>query len=491
MRRATIVRRVLTLSLLGLLTLIVGCSKPEARSAGQTEQEQVSQPTAIQDQDDADSREPPSQSPPTNEDGKTAGRGEQRGITAQAEVDTVIIDLRLWQGVDDPTLLSLQARVVGDDRAFLARGTLTLSPFGGYAPTAKHPFTSVEIAGVGLHVHQREVEPERIFIRACATACQVKYGDTSWRPLGMIPFPLDDGVSEGGQFRFGDLRIAIPRGSPGLLKDREHLLALRDVFAADPPLDWSAATPASIWEGVTLSGSPPRVTELDLANRGLTGEIWGYLGDLTELQVLRLDGNLLRGWLPSKLQLLSKLKDLRLSGNIFTGCAPPSLQAVADFDLTPTDLPTCDDHVFGPPWHRFEGTADHLMSFGNGIHFLIAQGGVMVFEVPGNASVHGKFWDNEGCEHDGGQNSIFEDCAGSGTSLHYLEHREPHLVGVDLWVFVDTGEPFEVERSHYLGCIYDCDWWEPSAAARIERFAASIWLNPKVTQEVGFSWRWP
>ncbi len=475
MSRASILGVRFAAALAALSILFLSCSSTEPSRPASTPEDRDS---------------PQSERAPTAGEAEAASQDDPSPALADGEADTVIIDLRLWQGVDDPTLLSLQARVVGDDREFLERGTLTLSPFGGYAPTAKHPFTSVEIAGVGLHVHQRLVDPERIFVKACASECPNRY-EGAWRPLGMTPVLLDDGVSDGGAYRFGDLRIAIPRGNPDLLKDREHLLALRDVFAADPPLDWSVATLTETWEGVTLSGSPPRVTELDLSNRGLTGEIWGYLGDLTELQVLRLDGNLLRGWLPSKLQLLSKLKEVRLSGNIFAGCAPPRLQAVADFDLTPTDLATCDDHVFGPPWHRFEGTADHLMSFGNGIHFLIAQGGVMVFEVPGNASIHGKFWDNEGCEHDGGQNSIFEDCAGSGVSLHYLEHREPHLVGVDLWVFVDTGEPFEVERSHYLGCVYDCDWWEPSAAARIERFAASIWLNPEVTQEVGFSWRWP
>ena len=80
--------------------------------------------------------------------------------------------------------------------------------------------------------------------------------------------------------RYGDLRITVPRGNPELLRDREHLLALRDVFDARPPLNWSVGTPTAMWEGVTLSGAPPRVTGLDLTERNLAGEIWGYLGDL-------------------------------------------------------------------------------------------------------------------------------------------------------------------------------------------------------------------
>ena len=95
----------------------------------------------------------------------------------------------------------------------------------------------------------------------------------------------------------------------GLLRDREHLLALRDVFDARPPLNWSVGTTTANWEGVTLAGTPPRVVGLNLSNRNLQGEIWGYLGDLLELRVLRLDGNQLTGLVPSKTQLLKTAQD--------------------------------------------------------------------------------------------------------------------------------------------------------------------------------------
>lgn len=129
----------------------------------------------------------------------------------------------------------------------------------------------------------------------------------------------------GDQPRYGDLTLAILRNNPGLLADRAHLLALRDVLAGDgAQLDWSVAITAGAWEGVTVGGSPPRVTGLDLARLGLTEEIWGWLGDLSALEKLRLNGNALTGTLPSKLSLLGNLTDVRLAGNDLEGCLLPS-----------------------------------------------------------------------------------------------------------------------------------------------------------------------
>ena len=59
-----------------------------------------------------------------------------------------------------------------------------------------------------------------------------------------------------------------------------------------PDLNWRAATAITPeWEGITVGGVLPRVTKLQLSDRGLQGELWGWLGNLTELRELRLDGN--------------------------------------------------------------------------------------------------------------------------------------------------------------------------------------------------------
>ena len=144
--------------------------------------------------------------------------------------------------------------------------------------------------------------------------------------MNMNPLPLDDGHSEDGRYRYGDLTIAVPSGNPELLAERERLLAMRDVLeGGGTDLDWGLDTPTASWEGVRVSGSLARVTTLDLADRGLAGEIWGYLGDLSELTGLRLDGNALTGTIPSAMSVLSNLTDVYLGGNDLTGCIPPPL----------------------------------------------------------------------------------------------------------------------------------------------------------------------
>ena len=54
-----------------------------------------------------------------------------------------------------------------------------------------------------------------------------------------------------------------PDNNPGLVSD----------WAGDATLNWSVDVPIADWDGVTVSGSPERVTELDLSSKGLNGEI--------------------------------------------------------------------------------------------------------------------------------------------------------------------------------------------------------------------------
>lgn len=87
------------------------------------------------------------------------------------------------------------------------------------------------------------------------------------------------------------------------------LLAARDTLAGDGALNWSADAPLTEWDGVTVSGTPRRVTGLDLRNRGLTGTIPPGLGSLPPT-----------------------LATVYLAGNAFTGCVPERLR-LAENDL--------------------------------------------------------------------------------------------------------------------------------------------------------------
>ena len=108
--------------------------------------------------------------------------------------------------------------------------------------------------------------------------------------------------------------------NPGLVTDCEALLAARDILAGSATLNWSASNPIGQWEGVTLAGSPLRVTELNPWR--LTGEIPAELGALANLQELRLNDNQLTGEIPPELGELANLEVLDLSSNQLTGEIP-------------------------------------------------------------------------------------------------------------------------------------------------------------------------
>ena len=107
--------------------------------------------------------------------------------------------------------------------------------------------------------------------------------------------------------------------------DIQALLAARDKLAGDSTLNWSEAVPVVSWDGITIGGSPMRVTRLSLRQRRLSGTIPPELGKLTELSSLDLNGNRLTGEIPADLGRLSKLAALHLHDNRLQGRIPPEL----------------------------------------------------------------------------------------------------------------------------------------------------------------------
>ena len=138
--------------------------------------------------------------------------------------------------------------------------------------------------------------------------------------------------------------VTNPDANTKLVADCEALLGLRDTIRGTATLDWTGSRAMSDWMGVTVSGTPQRVTALNLADLGLDGVLSGLLGDLTGLTTLDLSGNPLTGMLPSKLELLTNLTTVALDG-AFEGCAPPVLRTAATNDVSlddcgpPADLP--------------------------------------------------------------------------------------------------------------------------------------------------------
>ncbi|MDE0394689.1 MAG: Ig-like domain-containing protein [Gammaproteobacteria bacterium] len=105
------------------------------------------------------------------------------------------------------------------------------------------------------------------------------------------------------------------------------------------------------WHGITAEDSLGRVTEIDLADNGLSGELSLAVGDLGMLTALRLGGNpSLSGFLPHTLPRLSALREFRYAGTDL--CVPAEefirrwLNALEVHEGTDEDCaPTADREV--------------------------------------------------------------------------------------------------------------------------------------------------
>ena len=109
--------------------------------------------------------------------------------------------------------------------------------------------------------------------------------------------------------------------------DAAILLNVRNILAGDGTLNWNAHVPVSEWDGIRVdaTGPRPRVTEVSLGNRQLSGTIPADLGRLGRLEWLHLGFNDLMGIIPPALGRLTNLKGLQLSFNRLTGTIPPAL----------------------------------------------------------------------------------------------------------------------------------------------------------------------
>ena len=132
---------------------------------------------------------------------------------------------------------------------------------------------------------------------------------------------------------------AVAPGSDGLLDDCAVLLQAKDTLRGTATLNWSADLAIASWEGITVGGSPSRVTELNIdGSTGarsigreitLSGTIPASLGSLPRLARLTLSRNELTGTIPPELGNLSELTTLQLHSNRLTGGIPPELGSLS------------------------------------------------------------------------------------------------------------------------------------------------------------------
>ena len=107
---------------------------------------------------------------------------------------------------------------------------------------------------------------------------------------------------------------------------------------------------------VTLWGvvySVENTTNLNLQSHGLTGEIPPEIGDLINLEILRLGRNELTGSIPPEIGNLTNLTQLFLNSNQLTGIIPDEIcnqgdssPGLSNNQLCPT-YPTCVEDFVG------------------------------------------------------------------------------------------------------------------------------------------------
>ena len=141
-------------------------------------------------------------------------------------------------------------------------------------------------------------------------------------------------------------------GNPGLVSDCETLLEARDTLVGTgTSMNWSVNTPITSWDGITVEGTPARVTQLLLWNRGLRGTIPEQMESLTALKKLDLgtalevcvgdvcrdveehERNRLTGTIPATLGNLAGLESLLLNRNQLTGAIPAQLGSLSNLQV--------------------------------------------------------------------------------------------------------------------------------------------------------------
>lgn len=123
--------------------------------------------------------------------------------------------MRVWQDVGDELDIYISARPAGGSWRTL--GTIPLPLDDGVSSTGRFRFGDIAVdvplpnqttpATVEVRVWQDVGDIASIYISA-------RPAGGSWRTLGTIPLPLNDGVSSTGRFRYGDISLDVPLPAP-------------------------------------------------------------------------------------------------------------------------------------------------------------------------------------------------------------------------------------------------------------------------------------
>lgn len=157
-----------------------------------------------------------------------------------------------------------------------------------------------------------------------------------------------------------------PDANPELVNDCLALVEIQGALAGGSDLYWSAERPITGWEGVEVTGTPPRVRALALGSRGLRGAVPTALQRLTALRELDLSHNELTGEISSTVDVLPRLTRLDLGHNQLRGTIPSTLDkypTLTFLDLSGNQLSGPIPQVLGHLTNlRFLGLASNKLT---------------------------------------------------------------------------------------------------------------------------------
>ena len=168
--------------------------------------------------------------PDATAEGSTSGQ-------AATGADTAVVELRVWQDVNNAERLYVSARPEGGSWATI--GTIRFPLDDGHSADGSLRYGDLTVGRVELRVWQSVSDPLAISVSARAEGAD-------WFDVGALP--LDDGHSSGGHYRYGDLTIVAPLPelappisvSPG--GTDVPPLAVMTIAFRDPPPEADAAS---------------------------------------------------------------------------------------------------------------------------------------------------------------------------------------------------------------------------------------------------------
>ena len=129
----------------------------------------------------------------------------------------------------------------------------------------------------------------------------------------------------------------MPDGSlhAGLVQDCEALLGIAsELLRADVQVNWGADEMVDDWDGIIVSGDPPRVTGLSFNREfGFAGSLPPSLAKLTALEILSIEGGSITGSIPPHLASLRSLKNLTLTFVNMSGPIPAELGILTNLEI--------------------------------------------------------------------------------------------------------------------------------------------------------------